>query len=575
MTTRTRRSRVPWLVALAGLVLVACGSDSDGAASTAAPANAAITEAPDTTGAAAVTEAVAAPDGHRATGATGAAGAQAPTEAPAATGAPTTTAPAPIVVPEGTILRVGDQQGTLQRPLEASGESANLQSEVEYAAFVGGPAILEAFRADAIDIAYVGDTPPILAAASGQDIVVVGAWHFSGKVLAVVSAPGTEIASVADLAGRTFAYPKGTALQAFALAALDEAGLGESDIEQVEVSAVDVLGVLQSGAVDAAVVIEPLLTAYLRDNPEATVVRDATGLATGLQFIITTQEKLDDPAIAAAIGDFVEHEAKAFVWAAENPEAAQQAFADANQITLDEAALISERNGVQLFGPIDDSVLGPLQDLADLFSDAGTIPDALDVSAVIDDRALGQGPRVVRMPASGRTMAASEPWWPERTTAPVGAPDIIVVLVDDLGFADLPPPRCDGGRSTRHRCVRPHGRASSPDCTRTPRASGWWPTPTPASRGTRWSSPTTCRRCPRSSVRTDMQRRRWGSGTCRRRPTTTTPATGARGPCSVASTGSTASSRGSPRSTTRTGWCRETTRSPSTSTPRATTSPTT
>jgi arylsulfatase A-like enzyme len=36
-----------------------------------------------------------------------------------------------------------------------------------------------------------------------------------------------------------------------------------------------------------------------------------------------------------------------------------------------------------------------------------------------------------------RTMAASEPWWPERTSAPPGAPDIIVILVDDLGFADL------------------------------------------------------------------------------------------------------------------------------------------
>lgn len=34
-------------------------------------------------------------------------------------------------------------------------------------------------------------------------------------------------------------------------------------------------------------------------------------------------------------------------------------------------------------------------------------------------------------------MAGSEPSWPERPTAPLGAPNIVVVLVDDVGFADL------------------------------------------------------------------------------------------------------------------------------------------
>ena len=37
----------------------------------------------------------------------------------------------------------------------------------------------------------------------------------------------------------------------------------------------------------------------------------------------------------------------------------------------------------------------------------------------------------------GTTMAASEPQWPERPRAGDGAPNIVVVLVDDVGFADL------------------------------------------------------------------------------------------------------------------------------------------
>lgn len=35
------------------------------------------------------------------------------------------------------------------------------------------------------------------------------------------------------------------------------------------------------------------------------------------------------------------------------------------------------------------------------------------------------------------TVAASEPWWPPRPTAPEGAPNVIVMICDDLGFSDV------------------------------------------------------------------------------------------------------------------------------------------
>jgi arylsulfatase len=35
------------------------------------------------------------------------------------------------------------------------------------------------------------------------------------------------------------------------------------------------------------------------------------------------------------------------------------------------------------------------------------------------------------------TIAASTPWWPPERKAPAGAPNVLVVLFDDVGFSDF------------------------------------------------------------------------------------------------------------------------------------------
>lgn len=60
------------------------------------------------------------------------------------------------------------------------------------------------------------------------------------------------------------------------------------------------------------------------------------------------------------------------------------------------------------------------------------------MSSPSDDAAVDSGdPGAGFQGRIGRTLRESTPWWPPQTRAPTSAPDIIVILLDDLGYADF------------------------------------------------------------------------------------------------------------------------------------------
>ena len=190
----------------------------------------------------------------------------------------------------------------------------------------------------------------------------------------------------------------------------------------------------------------------------------------------------------------------------------------------------------------------------------------------------------------GRTVRDSEPYFEEPPHPGEGAPNVVVVVLDDTGFAqlgcygsDIDTPNIDAPRRRRpalhelprHAAVLAHpGRASSPGGQPPRRGhAAASPTSAPASRTAAATSRTTPPPWPRSWATTATPPSPSASGTWPRWSTARPRARSTSGRCGGASTASTASSTARPTSSTPS-WCTTTTRSTRPPAPRtATTSP--
>jgi sulfonate transport system substrate-binding protein len=302
----------------------------------------------------------------------------------------------PVVVPAGTALVVADQNEELQTLIAASGEQAKLAAKVTYANFLGGPSILEAFRAHALDLAQVGDAPPIQAQAAGETLPIVAARVSSQPDYKFAVRPGLTVSSLADFRGKRISYGEGTGRQPFLLAALKAAGLTREDVTLVPLRSSDFPDAIRGGQVDIAVLNEPHFSRYLADYADrgggALSDNQYERLPRGLSYLYAGGDALKDPAKTAAIRDFVVHWIAANRWAKANSEAWVQAYyvKRENLKDADGRAIVAAQGDISF--PSLETLIAPQQGLVDLIYQAGDIPSRLDAKDEFDlrfDEVLG------------------------------------------------------------------------------------------------------------------------------------------------------------------------------------------
>ncbi|MCU1351207.1 MAG: hypothetical protein JWM05_416 [Acidimicrobiales bacterium] len=303
---------------------------------------------------------------------------------PTTTAAPVTE---PATIPAGTTLRIGDQLDYLKTVLKISGQDQGLEYGVDYAAFIGGPPMLQAFKGGSLDVGFIASTPLIFAQAAKQDIVAVAGWA-SDRGLGGLLTVDPSIKGWADLRGKRVAYQRGTSAEAAVLTGLASAGIKASEITTVDVPITQVSAALQGGSADAGLSTEPLISLFLKGHPDAKVAAVPADLTDRALFLIASSPALADTGKTAALADYIRRLVRAFAWVKDHPkQLATAVFVDQYHLPQARADELVTRGGASTrFFALPGHILGPQQQLAGRFHDAGQIPTAVDVTSEFDNR---------------------------------------------------------------------------------------------------------------------------------------------------------------------------------------------
>ncbi|MFC4273928.1 ABC transporter substrate-binding protein [Achromobacter aloeverae] len=285
-----------------------------------------------------------------------------------------------------TRLVLADQGELVRVLLEASGERKTLDFDLQLPNFAGGPAIFEAMRAGALDIAYVGDTPPIQARAAGTLLPIVATISRQLSTYRLVSRPGLVIDTLAQLKGKRISYIEGSGRQVFLIEALSRAGLTLKDIEPVALRIADLPDAIRSSAIDVAVLNEPYVT-RLAKQVGATPVRDPVErqLLPGVSYIYARPEVLADPRRSAAIRAFVGALVRAGKWSNAHQEQWGKAYyTDFQRLDPQSTAAILASQSPLVFQTSREAVADH-QKLIDILYAAGSIKQRLDATQSFTD----------------------------------------------------------------------------------------------------------------------------------------------------------------------------------------------
>jgi len=292
-------------------------------------------------------------------------------------------------VPAGTSLKIASYQGTQQLQFKLAKLPALPFTVSNWLNIGAGPDVINAFRAQSLDLANNAGIPPIQAHYQGFDAKIVAIDITRKPNYLFATRPGSDIRSVKDFKGRKLAFSQGQAQGVVLLRALKQAGLTYDEVDLVPLTSNQFLTALQSGQVDIAPLANQQAPAYLKQYEPKGARAITTDVVDLLNLLWAPTSVLNDPAKAAAVAAYIPQWARGQVWTYENPDVWNEEFYVRTQnLTAAQAKSISDLANKPLFPPSWDEAVKWEQETADLLAEGGFVKK-FDVSSLFDHRFEG------------------------------------------------------------------------------------------------------------------------------------------------------------------------------------------
>lgn len=290
-------------------------------------------------------------------------------------------------VPAGVRLTIAEQNDQASVPWTLSKAGADAPYRITFANFNGGPAVLEALVAGAVDVGYIGEAPlPIAVAAGVEDLVAVAVFANPGSPgnYVLVAQPDRGIRTVADLRGRTVAYPPGTGRHMVLAGILHQNGLDLlSGVQGVQLAGSEVAPTFSSRGVDAAIVLGQQ---YFRLG-QPPVLADGRGHNWGLNALVVRRSLLDDPKKSAAVADYLRRAVAFHNWVGRNPEPwIRASYVQKQGLTAEQGRFLFEKEGHGAYYPIDGRVAEVFQEVADGLRQTGALKREVRIAPHLSPR---------------------------------------------------------------------------------------------------------------------------------------------------------------------------------------------
>ncbi|MGR9501293.1 sulfonate ABC transporter substrate-binding protein (plasmid) [Rhizobium leguminosarum] len=281
------------------------------------------------------------------------------------------------------VVRIGYQKyGTLVL-LKGKGllekKLKSIDYTVEWTEFPGGPQLLEALNAGAVDFGSTGETPPIFAQAANAPLVYIAHEPPAPRGEAILVPKDSPIKSVADLKGKKVAFNKGSNVHYLLVKALEEAGLTYEDVEPSFLAPADGRAAFEKGAVDAWVIWDPF-QAVAEVAIEARELRNGEGIVPNHQFYLGTTSLVDGH--AQAIDVLIDAISEIDEWTKSDTAAAAAELSPS--VGIPEPVLVKalERQSYGIKS-LDDTVVAQQQSIADTFFKLKLIPKEVTIADVV------------------------------------------------------------------------------------------------------------------------------------------------------------------------------------------------